>query len=64
MDNVELMQVGDARDDMFKKPAGLQFIQFGLFDYIVEEFALFDVLHHEEEVLGGFDDLHRRVGTS
>jgi hypothetical protein len=49
---------------MFEKPAGLQFIQFGLFDDIVEEFALLDVFHHQEEVLGGFDDLRGREGTS
>lgn len=36
MHDAQLMEVGDARDDMLEKPACLKFIQFGLFDDEVE----------------------------
>lgn len=64
MNDVQLMQVGHSADNIFKKPAGLDFIKFGLFDNVVEQFSLFDILHHQEQMFGSFDNLYEWAGTS
>ena len=48
MHNTELMQVGNSTDDVFKEPTGLKFVQFRLFDYVIEELSFFNVLHDQE----------------
>ena len=57
MYDVELVQVCDSANEMLEVPACLLFIQFGVPHDVVEEFPVFDVLHDEEKVLGGFDYL-------
>jgi hypothetical protein len=64
MDDVELMEVGDATDDLLEEATGLGFWEFMLSDDVVEELALLDVLHHQEEMLGGLDDLRGGRSTS
>lgn len=58
------MKVCNSTDDMFEKSAGLQLIKFGLFDYIVEKFSFFDVLHDQKKMSGSFNNLSQSVFTS
>lgn len=57
MHDVEAMQVGHAADDLFEIAAGLWLLHFGLLDDIVKQLAVLHVLHHQEEVPAGLDDL-------
>jgi hypothetical protein len=56
--DAELMQVGNSTDDMLEKSAGLNLLEFCLFDDVVKKFSFFYVLHNKEEVPGGLDDLN------
>jgi hypothetical protein len=58
------VEVGHPADDVLEEAAGLLLFEFGLLDDVVEELAALDVLHDEEEVAGGLDDLPRTTLTS
>jgi hypothetical protein len=57
MDDVQLMQVSDSTDHLLEISAGFVLLNFGFLYDVVEEFALFDVLHDQEEVTRGLNDL-------
>lgn len=64
MNYAQFVEIGNSTDDMFEKSAGLNLLQFSLFDNVVEKFSFFDVLHHKEEVSGSFDYLAKIKVTS
>lgn len=50
MDDVEAVQVGDPTDDLLEVLAGLELIDFGALDDVVEQLPLLNVLHDKEQV--------------
>jgi hypothetical protein len=64
VNDVEFVEVGDPADDVFEETTGLQLIQLGLFDNVVEEFPVLNVLHDEKKMAGGLDDLDGGWNTS
>lgn len=71
MHNVELMNVFHPTNDLLKHPASFILrdpastapLLFHLHD-VVEQLAILHVLHHQEQLLRGFDDLGYVLGTS
>jgi hypothetical protein len=51
MNNVQLMEVRYATNDMLEEATSLEFIYFVAIDDVIEQLALLNVLHDEEEVL-------------
>jgi hypothetical protein len=56
VDDVELVKVGHCANQMLEEAAGFVFFEAGSPDDEIEELALFDVLHDEEEVPCGLYD--------
>ncbi len=57
MNDVQLMQVSDSTDHLLEVLAGFVFLNFVFLYDVIEEFALFDVLHDQEKVARGLNDL-------
>lgn len=57
MHNPEAVDVLDPADDLLKHFAGLVLAHFLSLHDVIEELSLLHVLHHQEEMLRGFDDL-------
>ena len=57
MHNSKLMQVLYTADDLLEELACFLLIKLRLLDYIVEELSTADILHDEEQLLGGLYDL-------
>ena len=56
MHNSKLMQVLYTADDLLEELACFLLIKLRLLDYIVEELSTADILHDEEQLLGGLYD--------
>jgi hypothetical protein len=57
MDDVELVQVLNPRNDLLVELAGFFVGELGVLDDVVEELPAAGVLHDQVELLGGFNDL-------
>ena len=57
MHNSKLMQVLYTADDLLEELACFLLIKLRLLDYVVEELSTADILHDEEQLLGGLYDL-------
>ena len=57
MDDIEAMEICDSADDLLEISAGFLLVDFGVLNNIVKQLAVLDVLHDEEEMAAGFDDL-------
>ena len=57
MHNSKLMQVLYTADDLLEELACFLLIKLRLLDYVVEELSTADILHDEEQLLGGLNDL-------
>lgn len=52
----KFVSIFDSTDDLFKYFTGFLFIHFLFADNIVEQLTILHVLHHQEEMFGGFND--------
>ncbi len=50
MDDIELMQIGDSTDYLLEISAGLILTNFILFNDIIKELSLLNVLHNQEQM--------------
>lgn len=57
MDDIEAMEVCDSTDDLLEISTGFLLVDFGVLNNIVKQLAVLYVLHDEEEMAAGFDDL-------
>lgn len=57
MDDIQPMNILYPADQLMKHFARLLLTDSFILDYIVEQLAVLDVLHHEEQLLGCFDNL-------
>ena len=46
MNDIQLVKISYSTDDVLEESAGLNFLQFSLLDYIIEELSFLDIFHH------------------
>lgn len=64
MDDVEFMQIGDSADDLLEVLAGMRLVKLLHLDYQIKQLSLLHILHHQEEILCCFNNLHPEKSTS
>ena len=57
MNYSKFMKIFNTSNDLLEERTCLWFFELFLFDDVLKQFPLADVLHHQEQLLGGFDDL-------